>query len=75
MDISRGGLLMYVPASAPLQAGHVLTLAADAGGPAAPAEVPDGHAVATVVRVDRSKLLHLGQLIVGARFEAGAADR
>ena len=71
-DISDGGLLMKVPATAPLQVGHPLTVHLS--------EVPGtgwehyrGEPTpATVVRVDRSTLLNSGHLTVGVRFATRA---
>ncbi len=67
VDICHGGMLMYVPATAPVQAGHSLRLSVGA------LPRPEYHALegahdATIVRVDHHNLTSMGQLAVGIRF-------
>jgi hypothetical protein len=68
VDISVGGMLMYVPAQTPVQPGHPVRVCV--GGINRPEFAPLGQTPvdATVVRVDRQKLLREGQLAVGIRF-------
>ena len=68
VDISEGGMLMYVPAKTPVQAGQPIRL--NLQGVTRPdvgymAEEPMD---ATVVRVDRQKLLSIGHVAVGVKF-------
>ena len=65
LDISRGGLLMYVPATAPLQVGHELdlTVTGDAGE-----YVPARGIRGEIVRVNRQALISAGQVAVGVKF-------
>lgn len=73
VDVSRGGMLLAAPATAPLQAGHCVTLKIR---PAAAADLPlDLAAVlqsrpmpADIVRVDRTGLTRTGHILVGVRF-------
>lgn len=68
VDISRGGLLMYVPAASPVKPGHAVRLTLGAIG------LPDIACLSgiplqgTIVRVDRGSLLAEGHLAVGVRF-------
>ena len=68
VNISQGGLLMYVPARTPVQPGQPLRLCVSAVG--RPEFAPfDGKPVdATIVRVDRRKFIEEGHLAVGVRF-------
>lgn len=65
---------MYVPAAAPVQAGHAIQLAMPKG--AADDVAPDGYAPveATVVRVDRHSLLSMGHVAVGVKFASRGAQ-
>ena len=60
-DISAGGMLMYVPATTPLQPGHSVNRPEFAN-------LGDSPVEATIVRVDRQALLQAGHLAVGLRF-------
>ena len=68
VDISRSGLLMYVPASAPVQAGQPIRLTLGAIDMAELAGLSAAPIEGTIVRVDRGKLLSEGHLAVGVRF-------
>jgi hypothetical protein len=74
VDASLGGALMYVPMSTPLQPGQRLALSVGKTERPELAEISQRPLWATIVRVDRSKLLSLGQLAVGVRFEPPPAD-
>ncbi|MFP4141253.1 MAG: PilZ domain-containing protein [Planctomycetota bacterium] len=68
VDLSGGGMLMYVPATAPVHTGQTIKLNL---GHVPISEVPDfaGRDVnATVVRVDRNTLLSSGHIAVGVHF-------
>ena len=69
VNISKGGMMMFVPVTAPLRAGQPIRLLALPG----PGDVrfcpPSGRPVdATVVRVDRRKLPARGRVAVGVKF-------
>lgn len=72
VDISAGGMMLYMPATTPVQPGHAVRLALGAVPRPEFAALGDGPVEATIVRVDRQKLLSLGHLAVGLRFHAGA---
>lgn len=68
IDFSEGGILMYVPATAPIQVDQPIQLTLPD-----PDDSPLGRFIrqpveATVVRVDRKKLLSVGHVAVGVRF-------
>ena len=74
VDISAGGLRMYVPATTPVQPGHTVRL--DTMGlnrPDVPATEAD-TVLATVVRVDRRSLLSAGNLAIAVRFDNSFAS-
>jgi hypothetical protein len=67
VNVSRGGLLMSVPITAPVLEGHAVRLRglADAAGEL----VPAGEDIsAVVVRVDRSAAIRKGRVMVAVRF-------
>lgn len=75
VDVSQGGMLVYVPASAPIAAGQELELTVTPS-PAAPAPAGIAGAVARkraarVIRVDRDDLVKLGRLGVAVQFTNG----
>ena len=67
-DISAGGLLMFVPATTPIQPGHTVRLSLSALPHAEFVKMADQPLDATVVRVDRSDFAQTGHLAVGVRF-------
>ncbi len=67
VDLSPGGLLMYLPARVPVQVGDTVRLAVD-GGTRPEFAGLEGPLTATIVRVDRHALVTLGQIAVGIRF-------
>ena len=68
VDISEGGMLMYVPAPTPVRVGQPIRL--DLASVARPGllRLDAGPMDGTIVRVDRQKLLTVGQAAVGVRF-------
>ena len=72
VDISKGGLLMYVPVVTPVQPGQAIRLAVGSVSRPEFAGLSETPLDATVVRVDRHAILSSGQLAVGVRFQAGA---
>ncbi len=69
VDLSEGGLLMYVPARVPIQVGDVVRLKARTAGPPELAGSDEPLTKATIVRVDRHALLTMGHIAVGVKFE------
>ena len=69
VDISEGGLLMYVPATVPVHAGQYISVRV--GGTGRPEFAGHGEDPinATVVRVDRHQLLAVGHIAVGVQFQ------
>ena len=68
VDVSAGGMLMYVPPNVPVRVGQPIRLP---GGSFTCPGLPgftNIHVDATVVRVDRGKFVATGQLAVGVRF-------
>ncbi len=68
VDISAGGLLMYVPASTPIQPGHPIRMHITTATRPEFAIASDKPVEAAVVRVDRGKLLATGHVAVGVKF-------
>lgn len=68
VDISPGGLLMYIPAAAPVQVGHAMRITSGlASRPQS--QSPREQAIeATIVRVERRPLLSIGSIAVGVQF-------
>lgn len=74
IDISHGGLMMFVPATAPLQAGHSIRVTVGSIDRPEFANLGQEPMAATVIRVQRHTLLSLGSVAVGIRFEATEGD-
>jgi c-di-GMP-binding flagellar brake protein YcgR len=68
VDISAGGMKMYIPASTPVQPGHSVQLQMGSVNRPELAGLGAGPVSASVVRVDRHNLLANGHLAVGLRF-------
>lgn len=70
IDISSGGLLMYIPPNTPVQPGHVVRITV--GGVNRPefSGLSEKPLAATIVRVDRTGLIEKGHLAVGVKFNA-----
>ncbi len=68
VDISKSGMMMYVPASVPIKAGDPLKITL--GSVPRPEFADLGHdpSEAMVVRVDRNSILRTGHLAIGLRF-------
>lgn len=68
VDVSAGGLMMYVPASTPVQPGHNVRMSSSGLSRPELAGLDTDDINGTVVRVDRSALLRMGHIAVGIRF-------
>ncbi|HUT58439.1 MAG TPA: PilZ domain-containing protein [Phycisphaerae bacterium] len=69
VNISKGGMMMFVPVAAPLRAGQPIRLLALPGPGDVRFAPPSGRPVeATVVRVDRRALPAAGRVMAGVRF-------
>ena len=68
VDISAGGMLLYVPAATPLQVGHPIRMQLSAVNRPEFPVTSDQPIDATVVRVERQKLLTSGHIAVGVKF-------
>ncbi len=68
IDISEGGMLMYVPASTPLQPGQPIRLKVAGVNRPEFSALSKHNVDATVVRVNRKSLLSEGYLSVGVEF-------
>lgn len=68
VDISKSGLMMYVPAAAPVQPGQTVRLTLGGIDPEELAGLSGTPIEGTIVRVDRQVLLAEGHLAVGVRF-------
>ncbi len=69
VDVSEGGMLMYVPAGAPVAAGQAVRVCVSAPTRPEFAGLAGKDITATIVHVDRQKMLVAGHLPVGIRFE------
>ncbi len=68
VDISAGGMCMYVPAATPIQPGQPIRLTVGSVSRPEFAGLSEKPIDATIVRVDRDALLKTGHLAVGVRF-------
>jgi len=68
IDISHGGMLMYVPAKTPVQPGHPIRLSVGSVSRPEFAGLSETPLEATIVRVNRNALLAAGYVAVGVRF-------
>ncbi len=68
LDISDGGVLLYVPAAVPVAPGQPIQLKLGAHSRPEFARLSDRPLEATIVRVDRCRMLNDGHLPVGVRF-------
>ena len=69
VDMSEGGLCMYVPVAAPVQAGQPIRLKIGSVSRPEMAAFGGRSLDATIVHVDREALVTMGQLSVGVKFE------
>lgn len=74
VDISRGGLLMYIPATVPVQVGHPIRLTLNGIGKPEFRDLADRTIEVQVVHVDRHTLIPMGHLAIGVRFAAQYAS-
>jgi len=68
VDISKSGLLMYVPAAAPVRPGQTVRMTLGSIDLEELAGLSDTTINGTIVRVNRQALLAEGHLAVGVRF-------
>lgn len=68
VNISNGGMLMYVPISAPVAPGHTIRI--NLGSQSRPefSGLGGEPCDATIVRVERKEITDVGYLPVGVRF-------
>ncbi|HET6430198.1 MAG TPA: PilZ domain-containing protein [Phycisphaerae bacterium] len=74
VDMSRGGVLIYLPAATPVAPGHPVLLSIGSPGRPELGGLCDQPVEATIVRVDRNGLLQHGHLPVGVRFTQPTAQ-
>jgi hypothetical protein len=67
-------MMMYIPATSPIQAGQAIRLAVGSINRPEFAELGEKPVDATVVRVDRHSLLTLGHVAVGLKFGPAVAS-
>ena len=70
VNVSSGGMMMYVPHNTPVRVGQPIQLASGGLNRAEFRNVNDAPLDATIVRVDRGEITSGGQLGVGVRFLA-----
>jgi hypothetical protein len=68
IDVSQGGLRMYIPAATPVRPGQLVQLTLSGVTEPALAGLGDKPLRATIVRVDRRDMPSTGQLAVGVKF-------
>ena len=73
VDVSSGGMRMYVPPNAPVQAGHPISVNAGSVNRPELGLVGDEPVSATITRVERTGLVPEGNLAVGVRFSVATA--
>jgi c-di-GMP-binding flagellar brake protein YcgR len=69
VDASQGGMLLYLPAAAPMAPGQQVQLYIPAHDRQELADLSERTLLGRVVRVDRQRLPALGYLPVGIKFE------
>ncbi|MFB3891729.1 MAG: PilZ domain-containing protein [Phycisphaerae bacterium] len=69
IDISAGGMLMHIPPTAPVLPGQEIRIDLSALTGPDTAGVANPDTPAEVVRVDRRKLIPLGRIAIGVRFQ------
>ena len=67
-DVSAGGMLMYVPAATPVRVGQGIRLNVGSLGRPELAQLSQRQVNATIVRVERQKLLTKGHIAIGVQF-------
>lgn len=73
-DISRGGMLLAVPALTPVRKGQTIHVCIDTLPQPDLADLASRRLQATVTRVDRNELLSTGQLALGVQFAEPASS-
>lgn len=68
VDISKGGMLMYVPVATPVKVGQPLRLSVGSVNRPEFAGLSEKPVPGAIVRVDRHCLLEEGYVAVGVRF-------
>lgn len=68
VDISEGGMMMYVPASAPVHTGQPIQLTVGCVNRPEFAGLSENPLDATIVRVNRQALVSMGHAAIGVRF-------
>jgi len=68
VNISLGGMKMYVPAATPVQPGQPIRLALGSVSRPEFSRLGHGPLQATIVRVDRMAMIEEGDLAIGVRF-------
>ena len=68
VDISKGGMLMYVPVATPVKVGQSLRVSVGSVDRPEFAALSKGPVAGAIVRVDRHCLLEEGYVAVGLRF-------
>ena len=72
VDVSSGGMLMFVPPSAAVRVGQFIRLAVGSVNRPEFAGLCEQPVDATIVRVDRGQFVPTGQVGVGVRFHTPA---
>lgn len=73
VDISQGGMMVYMPAAAPVGAGHEVQMTITGSLRPEFEEMRNKALAAQVVRVNRRPLTTAGHVAVGVRFEPEAS--
>lgn len=68
VNISFGGMLMYVPVGTPVAAGQPIRMTLGSHDRPEFAGLSERPLDATIVRVDRKKIVEVGHVPVGVRF-------
>lgn len=72
VDISAGGVLVYVPVGTPVALGQPIQLKLGTHSRPEFARLSDSPLDGTIVRVDRRRMLSVGHLPIGIRFSQPA---
>ena len=68
VDISSGGMLMYVPVGTPVSTGQPIRVTLGSHDRPEFSGLSERPVDATIVRVDRKKMMDVGHMPVGVRF-------
>ena len=69
VDVSRGGMLMYVPAATPVKVGQAIRLTMKGVDQPELAGLSGQFLPAMIKRVDRHVLIKIGHLAIGVEFD------